>query len=119
MSALGILAGRTGSSAWGINSLGQVVGDGDIPSGTIHALLFNNGTVTDLNGLISPSSGWVLTEATSISDSGYIVGSRMHNGQTAAYLLTPVPEPSSIALVAIGAGALYILRHRRLVVTEI
>jgi MYXO-CTERM domain-containing protein len=61
----------------------------------------------------------VLTTAVDINDLGSIVGIGTHNGQTAAFLLTPVPEPSSMALAALAAGALCLrLRRRRLAVTS-
>lgn len=44
----------------------------------------------DLN--VNPSiqaSGWVLTSATGVNDSGQIIGSGTFNGQTRGYLLTP------------------------------
>ena len=39
-----------------------------------HAIVFGDGYATDLNSLIAPSSGWLLSEAWSINDSGQIVG---------------------------------------------
>lgn len=45
----------------------------------------------DLNTLIDPASGWVLTEARSISDTGYVTGTGTHNGQMHAYLLRLPP----------------------------
>jgi hypothetical protein len=43
----------------------------------------------DLNTLIRPNSGWVLTAATDINVWGQIVGSGMLNGQAHGFLLTP------------------------------
>jgi probable HAF family extracellular repeat protein len=112
---LGALPGGTGGTAQGINALGQAVGSGDTAAGLIHALFFSNGTVTDLNSLISASSGWVLETAVDINDSGLIVGTGRLNGRLAPFQLTPVPEPSTLTLAAVGAGAFYLrLRRRRL-----
>src|SRR5204863_2721197 len=108
---LGTLPGGTGGQANGINALGLLVGFGDTSAGAQHAFLYRNGTMTDLNTLISPSSGWVLSIAVDINDLGSIVGVGTHNGQTASFLLTPVPEPSTLALVALGMGAIYIRRR--------
>jgi hypothetical protein len=76
-----------------INSSGQVVGGGS------RAFYYDATTgVVDLNTLIDPDSGWVLWEARAINDLGQIVGAGDFNGQRHAYLLTPVPEPSTFAL---------------------
>lgn len=50
----------------------------------------NNGVAIDLNILIPPNSGWVLTSANDISDNGYIVRYGTLNGRNALFLLTPV-----------------------------
>src|ERR1041384_6212835 len=69
---LGSLGGS--SYAYGINARGDVVGY-SYAGGQAHAFLFEHGVMLDLNGLIDPSSGWVLTEAYGINASGQIVGS--------------------------------------------
>ena len=57
----------------------------------------------DLNELVSPSSGWTLQEATAINENGQIVGQGTNaSGQTHAFLLTPVPEPSVFAMLLGG-----------------
>ena len=112
MQNLGTLPGGGPSSATAINDLGQVVGNagefgGENPD---HAILWSGGTVQDLNSLIAPGSGWTLQQATGINDSGQICGLGMNpNGQQDAFLLTPTPEPSTIALL--GAGALGLLAY--------
>jgi probable HAF family extracellular repeat protein len=74
-------------------------------SGTSHAFLYSGGTMTDLNSLIDPASGWELTYASDINDYGWIVGTGQNpSGQQHAFLLKPiVPEPSTIVLIGIGA----------------
>jgi probable HAF family extracellular repeat protein len=58
------------------------------------AFLWKNGIYTDLNTLISKDSGWYLTNATSINDSGQVTGYgvRTDTGELHAFLATPI-EP--------------------------
>jgi hypothetical protein len=48
--------------------------------------------VFDVQSLLDPASGngWTITGVTSINNLGQIVGSGLHNGQSAAFLMTPV-----------------------------
>jgi probable HAF family extracellular repeat protein len=46
--------------------------------------------MTDLNSLLPANSGWELTTANAINEQGQIVGSGKKDGQTKAFLLTPV-----------------------------
>jgi probable HAF family extracellular repeat protein len=64
----------------------QVVGTGTPTGGGGHAWLWQNGVMTDLNTLLPPNSGWVLTEADGINDSQQVVGQGIINGQHHAYL---------------------------------
>lgn len=78
----------------GLNNQGKVVGGGVTyttgASQTISACIWQYGHTTDLNNEIAPGSGWVLEGATTINDHGQIVGYGKHNGQDAAFLLTPL-----------------------------
>ena len=49
--------------------------------------------MVDLNTLIDPLSGWVLSDAADINDAGQITGQGLIGGQYHAYLLTPVQIP--------------------------
>ena len=70
--------------------------------------------MNDLNSLISPTSGWDLEDATGINDSGQICGYGVNPaGQADAFLLTPVPEPSTIALLLASATCLLAFAWRR------
>ncbi len=87
---LGTLTGGTQSYAGGINNLGQIVGESTISGGELHACIWENGTVQDLNDLISSDSGWVLNHASSINKAGQISGFGTINGENHGFLLTPI-----------------------------
>ena len=73
----------------------------------LHATLWQQGQIYDLNDLVAPGSGWLLQGATAISSNGLIVGYGIHDGVQSAFLLQAdgVPEPASWALMLIGFGA--------------
>jgi probable HAF family extracellular repeat protein len=92
MQDLGTLGG-TNSVAYGINSRGQVVGDSTLISGfhqPHYAFLYSGGRMQDLNNLLVSNPGWILTTARGINDASQIAGGGAINGQTHAFLLTPV-----------------------------
>jgi probable HAF family extracellular repeat protein len=119
MSDLGVLpGGGIRSSASAINELGEVVGAGAYASNQYGstAMYWSSGTgMLDLNNLLDASgAGWRLVFATDINSSGQIVGSAFSpTGETRAFLLTPVPEPSSLVLIALGLVAFALPRLRR------
>jgi probable HAF family extracellular repeat protein len=81
--------GFTGSDARAINDHGQIVGTVRRGNGDTLAVLFFRGQgILLLNGLLPPDSGWNLTSAVGIDDSGGIVGNGYHNGALSAYSLT-------------------------------
>ena len=72
----------------------------------------------DLNNLIPSNSGWTLTYASGINDSGQICGTGTNpSGQIHAFILTPasIPEPSTLSLLAVAAIGLaaYAWRKRK------
>ena len=107
--------------AWrdGINASGQVTGWSYTTTGTMHAFLYSGGVMTDLNTLIDPTSGWVLQTAQAINDSGQITGYGIIGGQTHAFLLTPIPEPSSVVLAALGFAGFIAWGWRRRLIREL
>jgi hypothetical protein len=66
----------------------------------IHAAIWTNGTVTDLNTLLPPNSGFTLFDALAIRDAGDIVGIGGHNNKQVGFLL------STSASVSIKFGTL-------------
>jgi probable HAF family extracellular repeat protein len=116
MQDIGALPGRIYSSANDINVNGQVVGFSSVssPDSTnTHAFIYAGGVMADLNTLIDSNAGWTLIEATAINDSGWIVGYGATASGSHAFLLTPVPEPGNIALLASGMIAGLIWRRWR------
>lgn len=108
------------SRANDINSLGQIVGYGSQFSGAPTtgngaAFLWENGSLQDLNSLIPLGTGWSLRSAESINENGEIAGYGIIGGQTHAYLLVAVPEPTSLLLgsAALGVAGLTTWRKRR------
>jgi probable HAF family extracellular repeat protein len=95
------------SEALGINASGRIVGYSSVGlNGPSHAVLWNNGgsAAIDLNTLILVSSGWELTSANAINDSGEIVGSGLVGGQPHAFALIPSAVALRITSVArVGA----------------
>jgi probable HAF family extracellular repeat protein len=105
MTDLGTLGGDF-SWAYGINNHGQVVG------GTgAGAFLYSEGVMVDLNTLVASGSGWNLTYAQAINDSGEIVGLGTFGGQLRAFFLEPIPEPTVCGLLALGS-LMFLTRHR-------
>jgi probable HAF family extracellular repeat protein len=93
---LGTLGG-TESHAAAVNDYGLAVGT-DAPETTAkpYAFLHAEGVRYDLNTLVdlSGSNFTQLSDATAISNTGYIVGTgTTTGGNTHAYLLTPIPAP--------------------------
>jgi len=89
---LGTLGGST-SQGNGINDSGEVVGYSYMPGNTIaHAFVTSNGTMVDLNTLVSGTNPFAYLEtATGVSNSGYISGYAVDNsGNTVAFAASPV-----------------------------
>lgn len=91
MTDLGAL--NTYSSGLAINRSGVVVGNADVKNNSgflvYHAVIYAGGQVHDLNQRIPSGSGWVLSAATSIDNTGRIVGYGTFKNAQHAFLLTP------------------------------
>jgi probable HAF family extracellular repeat protein len=99
MTDLGVLPGRTNSQAFGINDAGQIVGESDN-----HAFIFQNNTMSDLNFGEFGAAGWELNSANGINAIGQIVGNGTINGQSHAFLLTPLSSPIVGTVTELGGG---------------
>lgn len=115
---LGTLGGDF-STANAINELGQVVGSSELADGDIRAFLFDENTMFDLNDLIADGGNFVFTEAISINEQGQIAVNGYFGGsdpQTSsrAFLLTPVPEPTTmLGVLAFSAGAGFLRKRSK------
>jgi hypothetical protein len=109
-------SGVTNSPA--INDLGQVVGSYDLTTGGGSSFIWSQTTgMRDLKSLVdSSANGWSLGRPMSINDAGQIVGVGIdRSGFNEAFLLTPLPEPSTLILFAVGStmGGAAVWRWRR------
>jgi probable HAF family extracellular repeat protein len=98
-----------------INNYGQVVGRFREPGDADNeAFLWEPDTgFVNLEDLIANGSNWDFNSAHAISDVGQIVGFGTFNGERRGFLLTPVPEPSTVFLAFIAALAVAIAISRR------
>jgi probable HAF family extracellular repeat protein len=115
MVSLGTLGGPN-SFATGINAAGLIVGNAEVQRYVVHPFLDAGGRLLDLNDIVVNGAGWTLLSANGINDSGQIVGTGTLNGETRAFLLTPlatVPEPASLILLCPGVAILLIVVGRR------
>ena len=66
-------------------------------------LMTTSSLVFDLNELFVAAGIWdELTGATGINDRGQIIGTGLIDGERHGFLLTPVPEPSTVWLYEIA-----------------
>jgi probable HAF family extracellular repeat protein len=90
MQGLGFLPGDVHSEAYGINEKRQVVGLSCDVNGSCRAFIWENGVMTDLNALKSPSYPGFLEQAKDINEAGEIVGRAIDpTGERKAFLATP------------------------------
>lgn len=80
---LGAFAGSN-SYAHGVNNAGEVVGVADS-----RGFAWQAGTMTDLSASVAAGSGWFISNAAAVNDSGVIVGEGVRFGFPRAVMLTP------------------------------
>ena len=108
-------AGKDRPSPQSVNSSSVIAGSA---WDTVHypgsrACVWNEGQVAFLDDMLAPDSGWALVHATDINDAGQIVGDGQLNGAPHGFLLTPIPEPSCLAVLSLGAVCGWKLSGRR------
>ncbi len=104
---LGTLDGGV-SYGSGINDSGVVVGSSD---GSAFIWEMSTGMI-DLNDLLPANSGWELTGAGSINNSGQIFGAGWYEGELHRFLLTPTTIPEPLSIILLMCALFGYIRHR-------
>jgi probable HAF family extracellular repeat protein len=114
---LGALHGANSSVAYGINASGWVVGHSyminDGMSGSFSAFIagINGAGMMDLNSYVSlENKNLFFSDAFAINNVGQIVA-QATDGH--AYLLSPIPEPQTYAMLLVGLGLVGFIARRR------
>ena len=96
-----------------INENGQIVGGYLAAGNAWPPFLCQDGHIYNLTDFILDGSGYEFGWAYGINDLGQIVCEAEHldSGERHAILLTPIPEPATLSLLAVGAVAL--LKRKR------
>ena len=102
---LGTLGG-TNSFAFGVNDSLQVAGASlKADNLTLHAFLWQNGVISDLNDLVALDEHWVLTDAHGINDLGNIAGWCVLDGQEHAFLYYNGQRVTDLGILAGGTNS--------------
>ncbi len=107
---LGVLDGCVSSYGCAINGSLQVAGYCEDAGGATHAFFWNGAAPQGLDGLVPGGS----SHAYGINADGWVVGTAIaSDGLEHAVLWKPVPEPSSLAALAIALAGFGAVRRRR------
>jgi len=86
---LGTIPGGGGSSAWGVDIYGDVVGWAEDATDHNNAVVYSAGLggMRRLNEFVDPALGWQLVQANAVNAHGMIVGWGYHNGAPRGFKL--------------------------------
>lgn len=73
-----------------LNNRGEIVGSSQNEANQMRAVIWRNLQIYDLNDSVVGGVDWVLQHASDINEKGQIVGSGLHKGSLAGFLLTPI-----------------------------
>lgn len=104
---LGLPAGASASYGQDINNHGVVTGSFRAGSDDRAFVHTDADGFIDLNlALDKAGPGWLLMSGKAINNAGQIAGQGIFQGRAAAFLLTPVPEPETVALALAGLAVI-------------
>lgn len=109
--------GGSFNQVMGLNNFGQVVGQAQDEFGIYHAYFTgpNGQGIFDLDHEQDIlDAGWSNIRLAAINDLGQIAGTGDHNGVRRPFLLTPVPEPETYAMMLAGLSVLGFVRRRKI-----
>lgn len=102
--ATAVELGRAGHTVFGTMrnpgrapQLGEIVAQERLPVSILtmdefRALVYENGTMSDLNSLIDPTLGITLSSAVGINNGGQIIAVNQNGSTFQGYLLAPIPQ---------------------------
>lgn len=107
--------GGSSSFASDLNDAGWVVGVADGARGQDIAFLYAEGQMHRLRDLLAPGDReWRISGADAITDDGRILARAINGqGEFSYLLLSPVPEPATLALMLAGLGVVALTARRR------